>query len=148
MKTTALVLGLGLAVLLAGCNSPPAAGGATDKRIAELEKQVGALKDQNRDIRAKSRIASQFGGFRSPLENFFAAPEFWECTYDSSWSDCSSRCAKTAADGHKICDGKPAGEQQSCHQGVTDTAATCVQNCPVQMSPTNPPSCSGGGGPA
>src|SRR5712691_9220460 len=97
MKMTALVLTLSSALLLFGCDRAAPGGGGVDKRVADLEKQVAGLQEQNRDVRAKLRAAHGFG--RSPLEDFFASPEFWQCTYDSSWADCSSRCSKQTSEG-------------------------------------------------
>lgn len=72
-----------LALALAGCQqAAPAGGDAMEKRIADLEGQVGAVQEQNRDLRAKMAASHPFG--RSPLDAFFARPEFWQCTYDSS----------------------------------------------------------------
>lgn len=151
MKMRAFVLGLGCALLLAGCTPAPAGGGAaTEKRLADLEKSVGTLKAQNTDLRAKLRTQNVFSG-RSPLGDFFASPEFWECTYDSSWSDCSSRCSKNTADRNTACLQKPEGpERVQCVQQAAADGSACLKACPVQTSPTDPPSCSSGGvgGPA
>lgn len=137
-----------LALMLAGCeNSPPPGGDGMEKRIADLEKGAAAMQEQNRDLRTKLRAAHTFG--RSPLADFFASPEFWECTYDSSWSDCSSRCSKQTASGYKACiDAHPEGaERVACIEENSTRGSTCLRNCPVQVSPTSPPACIGGGGP-
>lgn len=148
MTMRAFVLSLGCALFVAGCNPAPAGGGATDKRLAELEKSVGALKAQNTDLRAKIRTRNAFPG-RSPIDDFFNSPEFWECTYDSSWSDCASRCSKATADRNKACMDKPEGpERVQCVEQAALDGSTCLKNCPVQTSPTDPPNCAGGGGPA
>lgn len=131
MKTTALVLCLGAALLTASCGQDSAA----DKRVAELEKQVAALQAQNRDTRAKLRAFHAFR-FGSPLENFFSAGEFWQCTYDSSWTDCSRRCSEQTTAGALICAGKPVGpERQTCVEENTARGSNCLNNCPVQSSP-------------
>lgn len=147
MKIHHLVLSsLGIALLLAGCQQPAASGDA-DKRITALETQVATLQQQNRDVRMKLRAAHGFG--RSPIEDFFASPEFWECTYDSSWSDCSSRCSKQTSDGYQACLQKPEGpERTNCINENTSRGQACLKACPVQTSPTDPPLCQGGAGPA
>jgi hypothetical protein len=139
-----LVLAIGSALLGAGC-SPGASGGATtgepvDKRVTELERQVTALQAQNRDVRAKLRAAHSLPT-RSPLEGFFASPEFWECTYDSSWTDCSKRCSANTATANAACFDKPEAERVACFDKAAQDGSNCLKNCPVQSSPTNPPSC-------
>jgi hypothetical protein len=138
-----LVLSLGAALLLFGCERPTTGGGGVDKRMADLEKQVGTLQEQNRDLRAKLKAAHGFG--RSSLEDFFASPEFWQCTYDSSWADCSSRCTKQTSDGYKLCLQKPEGpERTNCINDNTARGQACLKACPVQTSPTDPPECRDG----
>ena len=139
-----LVLSLGSALLLFGCERPATGGGGVDKRVADLEKQIATLQDRNRDVRAKLRAAHAFG--RSPLGDFFASPEFWQCTYDSSWADCSSRCSKQTSDGFKLCLQKPEGpDRTNCINENTTRGQACLQSCPVQTSPTDPPECRGSG---
>lgn len=142
MSRSKLLVAVGCAFLLSSCNS--SGGGSADERMAELEKKVAATQEENRDLRAKMRIAQSFGA-RSPLAEFFAADEFWQCTYDSSWTDCSKRCADQAAEHRSQCE-KMTDEQDSlkCYTEASDNAANCVQACPVQMSPTSPPNCGGG----
>jgi hypothetical protein len=149
MRVRDFILGLGCAALVAGCSPAPAGGGGAEKRLAELEKSVAGLKADNTDLRAKLKARNVFSD-RSPLGDFFASPEFWECTYDSSWTDCSGRCSATTAAANKICMQKPAGpERVSCIEKATADGAACLKACPVQTSPTGPPSCVGGiGGPA
>lgn len=152
----ALIVGVVSALVLVGCSPTPAGndaaaapGGSTEKRLAELEKSVGTLQAQNTDLRAKLRSQNVFSG-RSPLGDFFAAPEFWECTYDSSWSDCSSRCSKNTANRNKECLKLPEGaERVACVEKAAADGAACLKACPVQTSPIGPPACAGGiGGPA
>lgn len=141
-----LALGLGSTLLLGGCERPATDGGGVDKRMANLEKQVVTLQEQNRDIRAKLRAAHAFG--RSPLEDFFASPEFWQCTYNSSWADCSNRCSKQTSEGYQLCLEKPEGpERVNCINDNTARGQACLKACPVQSSPTDPPECRVGSGP-
>ena len=142
-----LALSLGSALLMLGCERPATREAGADKRLADLEKQVEMMREQNRDVRAKLRAAHSFG--RSALGDFFASPEFWQCTYDSSWSDCSSRCSKQTSEGLTACLKKPEGsERQDCIDKNTERGEACLKNCPVQMSPTDLPDCGGGTRPA
>lgn len=146
MKTAVLIFSLSAALLVVGCNKETADGGDADKRVAALEKQVGALQERDRDVRAKLRAFHSFG--RSPLGDFFASDEFWQCTYDSAWSDCADRCSENTAVGLKACiDAHPEGQERvDCIAKNSETGSNCLANCPVQMSPTSPPDCAGGGG--
>ena len=138
--TTSPLLGIGVALSLAGCDQAGRGGGGGD--VAELQKQVTAVQDQNRDLRAKIAASQPFIN-RSPLGNFFANPEFWQCTYDSSWSDCSARCSKATAAGQKACEANhPEGDaRKACVAENSARGANCLRNCPVQMSPINPAIC-------
>ena len=83
MKRTAFLLSIGCALVIAGCDRPAHDGGGGGDRVAQLEKQVTAMKDRDRDLRTKMAARSAFPG-GSPLDDFFASPEFWQCTYDSA----------------------------------------------------------------
>ena len=143
MRIIALAFTISSALFVLGCSPPPAGG--VDQRVAALEKQVATASEQNRDLRAKLRIRNSFPT-QSPLDAFFASPEFWQCTYDSSWSDCASRCAKQTAEHRKVCAQKPTdAEKLKCFEDASASGAACLKACPVQSSPTNPLDCSGGG---
>ena len=144
MKTVAFVLSLGCALLVVGC-SPPAPSGDSEKRLKALEGKVATLQQQNSDVRAKLKAFHGFPG-RSPLGDFFASPEFWQCTYDSAWSDCADRCGMNSATSLIECNKKPEGpDRQKCVQEAADAASKCLMACPVQTSPTDPTSCSPSG---
>jgi hypothetical protein len=51
-------------------------------RVEALETDVAALDARTNDLMLKNQITSSLL-FRSPLDNFFQSPEFWENTYDS-----------------------------------------------------------------
>jgi hypothetical protein len=140
VRSVALLAGLASALLFTGCDRAASGAGDSEKRLAALEKQVEIFKEQNRDLRAKIRASH---GFRSPLADFFASPEFWQCTYDSSWSDCSSRCSKQTGDGYQAClDNHPEGpEREKCINENTANGSACLKGCPVQTSPIDPTSC-------
>ncbi len=142
-----LVVSLGAPLLLVGCEQPKVGGSGVEKRVADLEQQVGALQQQNHDLRAKLKASHGFG--RTPLGDFFASPEFWQCTYDSSWADCSGRCSKQTSTGYQACLQKPEGpERVTCIADNTASGEACLKACPVQTSPIGPPECRGGAGPA
>ena len=148
MTIRAWLAGFGCVALLAGCNPAPgggSGGGGAEQRLVELEKSVGVLKAQNTDLRAKLKVRNSFPG-RSPIEDFFNSPEFWQCTYDSSWTDCANRGSAQTADANKICLEKPEGpERVTCVNDAAQAGSACLMACPVQTSPTDPPSCAGGG---
>lgn len=113
----------------------------SDPRTAELEQENARLRDKDDAAKAKLATIRQFP-FRSPLGDFFASPEFWECTYDSGWSDCAARCAAEAATLRAECEKKPTCEErQRCFEEAAQRAATCVQACPRSPVPTDPTLC-------
>jgi hypothetical protein len=81
MRTSAIVSCLGVVLVATACQQP-GPDPELAKRVQTLEATVEALQTRANDQKLKSQIA---GGllFRSPLEDFFASPEFWENTYDS-----------------------------------------------------------------
>ena len=48
MKRTAFLLSIGCALVIAGCDRPAHDGGGGGDRVAQLEKQVTAMKDRDR----------------------------------------------------------------------------------------------------
>ena len=142
MKRTAFLLSIGCALVIAGCDRPAHDGGGGGDRVAQLEKQVTAMKDRDRDLRTKMAARSAFPG-GSPLDDFFASPEFWQCTYDSAWSDCASRCTKATSDGYKAClaNHPPGPARVQCVEENSRRGSDCLRNCPVQTNPTEPPLC-------
>lgn len=132
------LLTLVLTSLLAGCNATvPAGGDASDKRLAALEKEVALLKERDRDVRAKIRASHGWGN--SPVEDFLANPDFWECTYDTGWSDCANRCSTQTSQGFRACLQRPEGpERQRCVQENSDRGAACLRACPTPSVPTTP----------
>ncbi len=114
---------------------------SVDPRTAELEQENARLRAKDDAVKAKLATIRKFP-FRSPLEDFFASPEFWECTYDSGSSDCAARCAAEAAGLRAACEQKPSCEEkQRCYEEAAQRAATCVQACPRPRVPTDPAIC-------
>jgi len=145
MKASVLTLGFCSVLLVLGCSPKTEGGEGVEKRVADLEKRVATLQEQSRDLRAKVGLSHRFPT-GDPLADFFANPEFWECTYDTAWSDCGNRCAKQTGDGFKACQTKPEGpERVQCIDDNTKSGQSCLNACPVQTAPTDPPACRGGG---
>ena len=140
MRRTSFLLSLACALTLSGCDQAGRMGGG-DKRVAELEKQVAAAQAQNNDLRVKIAARQSLGQWG--WDNFLREPEFWQCTYDSAWSDCASRCTKATNAGYKAClANHPEGpEREQCVRENALRGSNCLQNCPVQMNPINPPIC-------
>lgn len=130
------------ATLLAACNAPstaPAAAGdgASQARLAALEKEVARLKERDRDVRAKIRVAHGWGN--TPWDDFLANPDFWECTYDSGWSDCATRCSRQTSQGYQACLLKPEGpDRVRCVEQNSARGAACLKACPKPSTPTTP----------
>jgi hypothetical protein len=128
MRTLDLAVGAGLGALLA----------LGVKRIARLETRVATLERRNSDLALEGRIVSSLL-FRSPLEAFFASPEFWENTYDSGQADCAKRCIETLTAERKACEGiADPTQRQQCFQEATDRASTCQTRCSQRFPPPFP----------
>ena len=110
------------------------------KRLSALEAKVKKLEKRNSDLVLKNQIVSYMltNPFRSPLEEFFASPEFWENTYDSGQADCSKRCIDTLQAEYKVCDARyPEGSQEraDCHAEALGRSTTCHKNCSGAFPP-------------
>ena len=129
MKAIGFVLGVGGLLTL---------NGWTAKKVVELEARLDTLARRNSDLALKGRIVSS-QLFRSPLEDFFASPEFWENTYDSGQADCSRRCIETLTVHRKACE-EIADETQrlQCFQEASDRATTCHKQCSASFPPPIP----------
>jgi hypothetical protein len=138
MKTSTLIILLNLTGITLGC---VATTQGSEPRTAELEKENAALRKKDDAMKAKLAIIRKFP-FGSPLEEFFASSEFWECTYDSGASDCAARCASEAATLRNACAEKPTCEDRTrCYEEAAQRAAACVQACPRPQVPTDPSIC-------
>ena len=132
MKTNVLILGVSVLLTCTGCIRP---ADETTKKVAALEAKVETLQKRNNDLALKGRIISSHL-FRSPLEDFFASPEFWENTYDSGQADCAKRCISTLTTEREACE-KIANdsERQQCFQKATDRASNCQTQCSKNFPP-------------
>jgi hypothetical protein len=132
MTRLALVLGVGALLVSVGCNAP--VDRSATERMTTLENRIASFEQRSADLALKTRIVSQL--FGSPLDNFFAADEFWENTYDSGQADCARRCIATLTAERKACASeKDDAKRQQCYQAATDRASRCQ----VQCSQNNPP---------
>lgn len=130
MKATVLVFAIGLLLARPGCNHPSA--DAIAKRVAELEAKVATLEKRNNDLMLKTRIGGSL--FGSPLQNFFAADEFWENTYDSGQADCAKRCIQNLTDENKACSKKPDGpDKEKCFKDAVQGASNCHRGCSTRF---------------
>ncbi|WP_205480388.1 hypothetical protein [Sphingomonas arenae] len=136
MRRSILSTTLVCVIALAGCRE-------SAPRQEGLEQRVVALEQQNRDLRMKMAASQSLLGGRTGLENFFDAPEFWECTYDSGWSDCASRCTKQTRAGYQACLSRhPEGPaRQQCVTENAQRGSACLNACPKQTNPISPPGC-------
>jgi hypothetical protein len=126
MKAIVSVLGLG--GLLAW-------NGWAAMKVAALEAKVATLEMRNNDLALKGRIVSS-QLFDSPLDNFFASPEFWENTYDSGQADCSRRCISTLTAERKACEEIADDTQRlQCYQDATARASECHRQCAASFPP-------------
>jgi hypothetical protein len=127
----AIVSFLGLGGLLAW-------NGWAAMKVAALEAKVATLEKRNSDLALKGRIVSS-QLFRSPLEDFFASPEFWENTYDSGQADCARRCIETLTAHREACeDITDDTERLQCFQEASDRATTCHKQCSGSFPPPIP----------
>jgi hypothetical protein len=127
----AIVSFLGLGGLLAW-------NGWAAMKVAALEAKVATLEKRNSDLALKGRIVSS-QLFRSPLEDFFASPEFWENTYDSGQADCARRCIETLTSERKACENIADDTQRlQCFQEASDRASRCQTQCSASFPPPIP----------
>jgi hypothetical protein len=84
----------------------------------------------------KGRIVSSQLLLGSPLEDFFASPEFWENTYDSGQADCARRCIETLTAHRDACK-EIADDTQwlQCFQEASDRASECHRQCVASFPP-------------
>ena len=129
MKAIGFVLGVGGLLTL---------NGWTAKKVAALEAKLDTLAKRNSDLALKGRIVSS-QLFRSPLEDFFASPEFWENTYDSGQADCANRCIEALTAHRNVCKDKTdEAERLQCFQEASDRATTCHKQCSASFPPPIP----------
>jgi hypothetical protein len=132
MKTVFSILApfclLTLQLFILGC-AEQGPKGDLSQTVRTLEGQVDSLEKRVADQSLKTRIVgSHFG--RSPLDDFFSSPEFWEKVYDNRQTECAKRCireiqqhrAQCAQLGTEI-------ERGRCYTEAADRGSQCQQQC-------------------
>jgi hypothetical protein len=103
-----------------------------DTRLAELEEKVGQLERRANDFALKSQILVDLSSpsFETGIDRFFAEPEFWENTYDSSQADCSRRCSADYRSASEACAAlADPDERKRCQETADQAVAACHANC-------------------
>ena len=126
-----------------GCNGPDnQANDSLNKRIQDLESQVGDLQLQLGQQEIKTRVTFMRIGshlsFNSPFDQFLIdSDDFWNNTVDVGAVECSKRCIKANVERRKICDEMPQGQAKSdCYADALDSVVKCQNGCPKQPLPT------------
>jgi hypothetical protein len=99
------------------------------QRVQTLEANAQELQKKVDDLRLKSRIVTSSRLGRSPLEDFFNSPEFWENTYDSGQADCARRCIEANQQHRAECAKLPANAQEACYRDALDRVTNCQKGC-------------------
>ena len=128
MKTAVFASCLCILLAFGGCRQTGPADDQVAKKVQALESKLDALQKQTDDLKLKNEISSSLL-FRSPLDDFFNSPEFWERTYDSGKADCAKRCIKELQTARAACMTRPEGQRLQCFQEATDRAAACQKGC-------------------
>ena len=128
MKTS-LVFAFLMFFLAYGCRQESPEDDQLSSRIQALESKVDSLEQRLADHTLNSPISSSLL-FRSPLEQFFQSPEFWENTYDVGEVECSKRCIEALTTHRQQCEQiTDENERLQCYQEASDRAANCHRQC-------------------
>lgn len=106
--------------------------GELAKLVANLEDRVFNLERRANDFALKGQILGDITppSFETGIDRFFAEPEFWENTYDSTQADCSRRCSKDYVEHLAACDALTEPEKrQACRAEAYTTVVACHANC-------------------
>ena len=128
MRANVLVFTVCVLLASAACAPARPVDDGMAARVAELESQVAELQKRADDLALKGRVVGSLL-FRSPLDDFFQSPEFWENTYDSGEADCSRRCIATLQEHRAACLNKPESERLKCFEEASANAALCHKRC-------------------
>lgn len=120
---------LGILVSMACSPAPPAVDAALERRLQAIESGHTTLQRQVEGVTLKSEVTSSLL-FRSPLQDFFASPEFWQQTYDSGQADCARRCIRANQEQRAACAKLPAGADQArCYDDALQRVTACQRGC-------------------
>jgi hypothetical protein len=109
-----------------------------ETKVAELEKKVteqeSTLERRESDVTTLSVVihsAAVADVFGSPLDNFFAAPEFWENTYEVDPSvPCLQQCADNYSSANEQCQQiEDIEERQECVNQAFEGLRNCTRAC-------------------
>jgi hypothetical protein len=129
MTKAALILCVGILLTTACENRAQPSPADLGKRISALEADHAALRTQADNLQLKSRIVSGLL-HRSPLEDFFASPEFWENTYDSGQADCANRCIRANTETRAACAAiTDVARRQKCYDDALASVTACQRGC-------------------
>ena len=105
--------------------------GDTGKAIGDLEERVAALERRANDFALKGQILGDITpSFETGIDRFFAEPEFWENTYDSSQADCSRRCSEAYREHLKACeDVAGVTAREACRSQARAAVIACHATC-------------------
>jgi hypothetical protein len=131
MRSAALVSCLCLVFAVSGCRQtgPDDATVRLMQRVQTLEANAQEMQKKADDLRLKARIVTSSHLGRSPLEDFFNSPEFWENTYDSGQADCARRCIEANQQHRAECAKLPANKQEACYRDALDRVTNCQKGC-------------------
>lgn len=115
----------------------PAAPAATaastagmSRNTAELQRQLAAERAKVNDLKLKLRIKASINPFRTPLQNFFDSPEFWENVIDVAGQECANRCIRAATAHRQACARiVDSAKKDRCYQEAANNAASCQRSC-------------------
>lgn len=128
VKTTAGVALLCIVAVCTACTQGTSQDERLSTRVEALESDVAALNARTSDLMLKNQITSSLL-FRSPLENFFQSPEFWENTYDSGQADCARRCIAELQTHREACLELPEDQRLACFEEAVQRGSRCQQQC-------------------
>lgn len=128
MKASAWACLLCVSAVCGACTQSTSQDDRSSTSVEALQTDVAALRARTDDLMLKNQITSSLL-FRSPLDDFFHSPEFWENTYDSAEADCARRCIAEIRTHREACMELPEDERLACFQEAADRGSRCQQQC-------------------
>lgn len=123
-----VILCVGVLLTTACEGQPSEAAAALEQRLQAIEVSQAALRTQAENVALKSEITSSLM-HRSPLEDFFSSPEFWENTYDSGQADCSRRCIRDNQQHRAACARLTGTAREQCYNEALQRVTACQRGC-------------------
>lgn len=101
-----------------------------EEQVVQLKAE---LQERNRSLVSLAALAYCWAEARilgDPLDEFFAAPEFWEKVVPVDPSrPCRQACAKRYWDAVAACQNLPEGERLDCVNQAWDNNMRCTDSC-------------------